>query len=288
MTGAPTGVAGRAFPRRRASRTTRKEAGRGGGFSRETPRRGLGRERSGDRKPSGVSTCTSREPSPSSSRAYPPRARRTVLRPQPPRPGGRGRRTRRRGRGRPSRRSPRSPAGPSSAARRRACARPLPRAAAGPRRAARPRRACRGRERPRAAGAGRDAPFGDRGRVPSVPGRDVDLLGLDPALRPRRREPGGGPAPEPPGHGLHVGPAQARPPGDLPVGEAQAREAGARPRTRGGRRWPAGAVPVRSSGRAAHASRRWRWRRCRASPPRPWRTTAALPHPGQRTPSEPV
>ena len=55
-------------------------------------------------------------------------------------------------------------------------------------------------------------------------------------------------------------------------------------RTRGGRRWPAGAVPVGSSERAAHASRRWRWRRRRASP-RPWRTTAALPHPGRRTPS---
>ena len=64
VTGAPTRAAGRAFPRRRASRTTRKEARRGGGFSRETPRRGLGRERSGDRKPSGVSTCASREPSP--------------------------------------------------------------------------------------------------------------------------------------------------------------------------------------------------------------------------------
>ena len=88
--------------------------------------------------------------------------------------------------------------------------------------------ACRGRERPRAAGTGRDAPFGDRGRVPSVPGRDVDLVGLDPALRPRRREPGGGPAPELPGHGSNVGPAQAQPPGDLPVGEVQAREAGAR------------------------------------------------------------
>ena len=62
--------------------------GAGGGFSREMPRRGLGRERSGDRKPSGVSTCASREPSPSSSRAYPPRARRTALRPQP-HPSGR-------------------------------------------------------------------------------------------------------------------------------------------------------------------------------------------------------
>ena len=228
MTGAPTRAAGRAFPRRRASRTTRKEARRGGGFSRETPRRGLGRERSGDRKPSGVSTCTSREPSPSSSRAYPPRAWRTVLRPQP-HPSGRAW-------------TPHSPAWtrapfatlPSIAGRTVLCRTSAgvrtttpPRAAAGPRRAACPRRACRGRERPRAAGTGRDAPFGDRGRVPSVPGRDVDLVGLDPALRPRRREGGGGPAPELLGHGSNVGPAQVQPPGDLPVGEVQAREAGA-------------------------------------------------------------
>ena len=219
----------RAFPRRWASCTTRKEAGRGGGFSRETPRCGLGRERSGcNWKPSGVSTCTSREPS--SSRAYPPRARRTALRPQPLSP--------RRARAHPHPSAwTRAPFAtlPSIAGRTVLCRTSAgvrtttsPRASEGPRRAARPRRACRGLERPRAAGTGRDAPFGDRGRVPSVPGRDVDLVGLDPALRPRRREPGGGPAPEPPGHGLHVGPAQARPPGDLPVGEVQAREAGAR------------------------------------------------------------
>ena len=200
----------------------------------------------------------------------------------PTRPGGRGRRTRRRGRGRPSRRSPdRRPDRPLPHVGGRAHDHP-PRAAAGPRRAACPRRACRGRERPRAAGTGRDAPFGDRGRVPSVPGRDVDLVGLDPALRPRRRA--GGPAPEPPGHGSNVGPAQAQPPGDLPVGEVQAREAGAR---RPDPRRPAvagqgGAGQVVE--RAAHASRRWRWR-CRRASPRPWRTTAALPHPGRRTPS---
>ena len=202
----------------------------------------------------------------------------------PTRPGGRGRRTRRRGRGRPSRRSPRSPAGPSSAARRRACARPPP-----------PRRGGPETGGPSSAGVPRPgAPPGRPHRPgrplrrprpgPSVPGRDVGLVGLDPALRPRRREPGGGPAPEPLGHGSNVGPAQVRPRAICRSGRFRPVRQGRGARTRGGRRRPAGAVPVRSSERAAHASRRWRWRRRRASP-RPWRTTAALPHPGRRTPS---
>ena len=285
MTGAPARVAGRAFPRRRASRTTRKEAGRGGGFSRETPRRGLGRERSGDRKPSGVSTCASREPSPSSSRAYPPRARRTALRPQP-HPSGRAW-------------TPHSPAwtrAPFATLPPIAGRTVLRRTSAGVRTTTppAPRRARDGRPvlGGRAAAGSAPGPPAPAGTPPSATAAGSPpcpaATWTSSVSTPPSGRAGGSPA---------AGPRRSRsatartsaPPRPSP--RAICRSGRFRPvrqghgaRTRGGRRWPAGAVPVRSSERAAHASRRWRWRRRRASP-RPWRTTAALPHPGRRTPS---
>ena len=283
MTGAPTRVAGRAFPRRRASRTTRKEARRGGGFSRETPRRGLGRERSGGTgKPSGVSTCASRSrrrrhrARTRPGRGGPFRRRATVragvdaalagvdegaLRDAPPdrrpdRPpphvGGRAHdhppAPRRARDGRPVL-GGRAAAG-SAPGRRHRPGRPLRRPRPGPLRA-RPRRGPR-RSRPRPPAA----PAGARRRARAGP-------------RPRlERRPRPGPAP-----------------GDLPVGEVQAREAGARrpdpPRPavagQGGAGRVVGSGPrtPRGGGAGDAAARR----RARGGPPRRCRT------PGRRTPS---
>src|SRR4051812_9203506 len=189
------------------------------------PRWGRSQERSSDQKPSAVLTWTLQKPSPSSSRAYSPRAWHTVLCRSPSPPGGRRRRTRRCAPARPSRRSPRSRAGSSPAARRPACARPpRPRAGAGPAPAACPSPACRARARPSAAAGGPGAPFGDRGRVPVVARYHVDLVDLDLAPKDRRRELGGEPLPQRLGHGLHVGDAEVQLPGDLPVGEVQAHQ----------------------------------------------------------------
>ena len=49
------------------------------------------------------------------------------------------------------------------------------------------------------------APFFDGRRLALVAGDDVDLVDLDLALQPRRRELGGEPVPQLLGHGLHVG-----------------------------------------------------------------------------------
>src|SRR3954470_11274409 len=49
---------------------------------------------------------------------------------------------------------------------------------------------------PSAAGGGPAALFCDRGRLALVAGDDVDLVALDRALQPRRREPGGEPLPQ--------------------------------------------------------------------------------------------
>src|SRR4051812_36631231 len=186
------------------------------------PRWGRSQERSSDQKPSAVLTWTLQKPSPSSSRAYSPRAWHTVLCRSPSPPGGRRRRTRPCAPARPSRRSPRSRAGSSPAARWPACARPpRPRAGAGPGRAACPSPACRARARPSTAAGGPGAPFGDGGRVPLVPRYHVDLVDLDLTPKDHRRELGGEPAAQLLGHELHVGLAQVQLPGDLPVGEVE-------------------------------------------------------------------
>src|SRR3954464_12323476 len=70
-----------AFPRHLALCTSWKKPRYAGSFSCETPRCGRSQERSSDQKPSAVLTCTSQNPSPSSSRAYSPRAWQTVLGP---------------------------------------------------------------------------------------------------------------------------------------------------------------------------------------------------------------
>src|SRR6185437_9447640 len=57
-------------------------------------------------------------------------------------------------------------------------------------------------------------PLSDVGPPALVAGDDVDLVDLDLALQPRRRELGGGPVPQLLGHELHVGLAQAQLPGD--------------------------------------------------------------------------
>src|SRR5689334_6738234 len=69
----------RALPRRRALCTNWKKPRYSGSFFCEMPRCGRSQERSSDQKPSMVLTCTSQKPSPSSSRAYSPRAWQTVL-----------------------------------------------------------------------------------------------------------------------------------------------------------------------------------------------------------------
>src|SRR3954465_4807114 len=60
-------------------------------------------------------------------------------------------------------------------------------------------------------------------RPPAGPGAgdDVDLVDLDLALQPRRREPGGEPAPELLGHRLHVGLGEVQLLAALPGGEGQ-------------------------------------------------------------------
>src|SRR5689334_6604787 len=66
----------------------------------------------------------------------------------------------------------------------------------------------RGPALPPAVDGVRAAPFYDIGRPALVAGHDVDLVDLDLALQPRRREPGGEPLPQLLGHELRVGLAQ--------------------------------------------------------------------------------
>src|SRR6476619_5821140 len=68
----------RALPRRRAVRTNSMRSRYSGSFSCEIPRCGQSQERSRDHVPSMVLTWISQKPSPSSSRAYSPRAWQTV------------------------------------------------------------------------------------------------------------------------------------------------------------------------------------------------------------------
>src|SRR3954447_13593357 len=79
MTKAATRAPRRALPRRRALCTNSKKPRYSGSFSCEMPRYGRSQERSKDHVPSIVLTWISQKPSPSSSRAYSPRAWQTVL-----------------------------------------------------------------------------------------------------------------------------------------------------------------------------------------------------------------
>ena len=79
MTRAATRAPRRALPRRRALCTNSKKPRYSGSFSCEIPRCGRSQERSKDHVPSIVLTWISQKPSPSSSRAYSPRAWQTVL-----------------------------------------------------------------------------------------------------------------------------------------------------------------------------------------------------------------
>src|SRR3954453_7085000 len=79
MTKAATRAPRRALPRRRALCTNSKKPRYSGSFSCEMPRCGRSQERSKDHVPSIVLTWISQKPSPSSSRAYSPRAWQTVL-----------------------------------------------------------------------------------------------------------------------------------------------------------------------------------------------------------------
>ena len=79
MTRAATRAPRRALPRRRALCTNSKKPRYSGSFSCEMPRCGRSQERSKDHVPSIVLTWISQKPSPSSSRAYSPRAWQTVL-----------------------------------------------------------------------------------------------------------------------------------------------------------------------------------------------------------------
>src|SRR3954471_23249209 len=72
-TKAATRAPSKALPRRRALCTNWKKPRWSGSLSCEMPRCGRSQERSSDQNPSMVLTCTSQNPSPSSSRAYSPR-----------------------------------------------------------------------------------------------------------------------------------------------------------------------------------------------------------------------
>jgi hypothetical protein len=160
---------------------------------------------------------------------------------------------------------PRSPAGPSAAARRRACARPPPPA---PRRARDGRPVLGGRaaagsapEPPAPAGTPPSATAAGSPPCPaatwasSVSTPPSGRAGGSPAAGPRRSRSATARTSAPP---------RSRPRAICRSGRFRPVRQGHGTRTRGGRRWPARAVPVRSSRRAAHAARR----RARGGPPR--------------------